>query len=45
MRLTSQQIQGLISALSPFIGKQPAQLKLYGSRVDDTCRGGILIYC
>ena len=40
MRLTQQQVQGLITALSSFIDKRTAQLRLYGSRVDDTLKGG-----
>ncbi|MGQ3891706.1 hypothetical protein [Legionella sp. CNM-4043-24] len=40
MRLTSQQIEDLIRAITPYLDKMSAELRLYGSRVDDTCRGG-----
>ena len=40
MRLSDQQIKNLILALSPFIGSNHAELRLYGSRVSDQLKGG-----
>ena len=40
MRLSSKQIAGIVLSLSPFINNQPAELCLYGSRVNDNLKGG-----
>src|SRR5579872_1686413 len=40
MRLTSQQIKGLIISLDVFLERHRAELCLYGSRVDDSQKGG-----
>lgn len=40
MRLTSQEIKNLIKALDKFIGKNPAELRLFGSRTNDQLKGG-----
>jgi predicted nucleotidyltransferase len=39
MRLTTNQIEGIILALAPFAAP-PAELRLYGSRVRDDLKGG-----
>lgn len=39
MRLTDQQISGIVQALTTFI-KAKAELRLYGSRVRDDLKGG-----
>ncbi len=40
MRLNQQQVQLLITALTPFIKLNQAELRLFGSRVDDNAKGG-----
>lgn len=40
MRLEQHERAGIISAIEGFIDQQPGKLYLYGSRVDDTLRGG-----
>ena len=40
MRLTPQQINHIIDALTPFIQHEHAELRLYGSRVHDERKGG-----
>jgi len=40
MRLTEQELNGIINGISGFITKTPAMLRLYGSRIDDTKKGG-----
>jgi hypothetical protein len=35
MRLTHEEITFLIKGFSEFLGKSPAELRLFGSRVDD----------
>lgn len=40
MRLTETEINHIITALTPFLAQQNAELRLYGSRVNDSLRGG-----
>ena len=40
MRLSNKQIESIISALTPYIGNEQAELRLYGSRVHDELKGG-----
>ena len=40
MRLSNKQIDGIILSLSNFIGNERAELRLYGSRVNDRLKGG-----
>lgn len=40
MRLHPKEVEGIIDALSPFIGANHAELRLYGSRVRDDTKGG-----
>lgn len=40
MRLTSQEVKNLIKALDKFIGKNAAELRLFGSRTNDQLKGG-----
>ncbi len=40
MRLAEQEVKGLIDALSCYLEGNAAELYLYGSRVDDTKKGG-----
>lgn len=40
MRLTSEEINGLITAVSEFISDNYAELRLFGSRVDSQRKGG-----
>ncbi len=40
MRLTSEEIKNLVKALDPFIGKNTAELRLFGSRTDAQLKGG-----
>lgn len=40
MRLTPGEIKHLINAAAEFIGENPAELRLFGSRVDDRQKGG-----
>jgi len=40
MRLHPDELNGIINAISPFLRKMPAELRLFGSRVDDDQRGG-----
>jgi predicted nucleotidyltransferase len=40
MRLSKKQSDAIISALMPFIEHEQAELRLYGSRVNDTLKGG-----
>lgn len=40
MRLTSEQVTQLITALNPFVQDNVAELRLYGSRARDDLKGG-----
>jgi hypothetical protein len=40
MRLIKTEIDGLIGAVNEFLGNNHADLRLYGSRVDDQRKGG-----
>lgn len=40
MRLTDAQIHALINGLTPFIHGASAELRLYGSKMDDHLKGG-----
>jgi predicted nucleotidyltransferase len=40
MRLTSPEVTGMIKGISVFLLGQKAELKLYGSRVNDNLKGG-----
>lgn len=40
MRLTSQEVDHLMSAISTFLAQNNAELRLFGSRVDDHRKGG-----
>lgn len=40
MRLSDIEVMGIINGIDPFITTRPADLRLYGSRVDDTKKGG-----
>lgn len=40
MRLTQSEKEELISAISPFLNGINAELRLYGSRVNDSLKGG-----
>lgn len=40
MRLTPEETAQIVVALSSFVGKNSAELRLYGSRVDDQQKGG-----
>lgn len=40
MRLTPQEITKLIQAIQEFLGQNPAELRLFGSRTDDKRKGG-----
>lgn len=40
MRLSSAQQQQIITAIQPFINQQSAELRLFGSRVNDAAKGG-----
>ena len=40
MRLSNSEIDGIIQGITPFITITPAELRLYGSRVDDQKKGG-----
>ncbi len=40
MRLTPNEISGIVQALSMSLSSHPAELRLFGSRVDDTLKGG-----
>lgn len=40
MRITHEEIKRIIQALSGFVGKHHAELRLYGSRVHDSLKGG-----
>lgn len=40
MRLTNEEVNHLIDALEEFIGKNFAELRLFGSRIDDHQKGG-----
>ncbi len=40
MRLTQEQINGIIAAITPYIKGSQAELRLYGSRVNDQLKGG-----
>jgi len=40
MRLTNEEKKDLIKAIEEFIGKNPAELRLFGSRTDEHLKGG-----
>ena len=40
MRLTPDEIVNLSTAVGEFVGKNPVELRLYGSRTDDRLKGG-----
>lgn len=40
MRLNDAEIVGIISGIEPFITFGPVDLRLYGSRIDDSKKGG-----
>lgn len=40
MRLASNQIVALTSSLAPFLQNQTGELRLYGSRTNDSLKGG-----
>jgi tRNA nucleotidyltransferase (CCA-adding enzyme) len=40
MRLTSEQINQLVTAIAPYITGEHAELRLYGSRASDNLKGG-----
>lgn len=40
MRLSQDEQTAIIESISDFLQGQPAQLRLYGSRVDDNLKGG-----
>lgn len=40
MRLTNKQIQDIILSLTSYISNEHAELRLYGSRVNDSLKGG-----
>ncbi|MBI5448275.1 MAG: nucleotidyltransferase domain-containing protein [Gammaproteobacteria bacterium] len=40
MRLTSLQITAILSVLDPLLSNKNAELRLYGSRTNDTLKGG-----
>lgn len=40
MRLNSSQINGILNGLNSFMEGVKGELRLYGSRVDDTLKGG-----
>jgi hypothetical protein len=40
MRLEKKEIEGIVSAIAPFLPACSAELRLFGSRVDDHKRGG-----
>lgn len=40
MRLSSTQVQGIVKGLLLYLQDHSAQLRLYGSRVDDQLKGG-----
>ena len=40
MRLKKEQVEGIVLSLNPFIGNECAELRLYGSRVNDELKGG-----
>ena len=40
MRLTTHQINGIISAIHTYLNQYPVELRLYGSRVHDHLKGG-----
>jgi predicted nucleotidyltransferase len=40
MRLNDKEVMGIIQAIDPFINNIPVDLRLYGSRVDDSKKGG-----
>ena len=49
MRITNQQIQSFVDAVSSFVlPNEKVELRLFGSRLDDDLRGGdidLLIVC
>jgi uncharacterized protein len=48
MRLKSAEIDGIINAVAPFVARNKAELRLYGSRIDDALKGGdidLLLLC
>lgn len=40
MRLTTLQVDSIVSSLTPFVSHEHAELRLYGSRVNDQLKGG-----
>ena len=40
MRIDSSDINFIVKAITPFIKNNNAQLRLYGSRIDDNLKGG-----
>ena len=40
MRLSVQEVDAIVSALKKFLDGTDAELRLYGSRVDDNAKGG-----
>jgi hypothetical protein len=40
MRLNEKEVAGIVEALGIFLINGPAELRLYGSRVDDQAKGG-----
>lgn len=40
MRLNTVELSGIIQAITPFVAPHRAELRLYGSRTDDTKKGG-----
>ena len=42
MRLTQTEVNSLVLAITPFLQERNAELRLYGSRVNDNLKGGDL---
>lgn len=40
MRLSTSQIEGIITAIKPYLQNHTAELRLYGSRLHDELKGG-----